>query len=87
MLLVDVTHLHRCWRQFIVDENENRRVRTQLDALANHVDELTDRQIGRDEILFLVNVSDRRLFALLCDDRNSVRVLEANSGALSLALL
>ena len=87
MLLVDVRHLHCSRREFVVDENEYRRIRSELDALADDVNELTDRQVRRHQVIVLVDVCNRSLVALFGDDRNSIRILETNSSRFSLALL
>lgn len=45
MLLVDRAHECRCWRQDLVDEDEDGLLRRKLDTLPNNVDELAHGQI------------------------------------------
>lgn len=49
VLLIYRAHQCRGWRQGFVHKNENGLLRCELDALANHVDKLTDSQILRSE--------------------------------------
>ncbi len=68
MLLVYGAHEGGRGRQDLVDENEDGLLGRQLDALADDVDELADGQVGRHQILLLVDGGDVRLFDLLADD-------------------
>lgn len=68
MLFVDAAHQRRRGREDLVDEDEDGLLGGQLYALADHIDELADREIGRDEILLLVDGSNVRLLDLLADD-------------------
>ena len=43
VLLVDRAHQSRGWRKGFIHEDEDGLLRCELDALANHVNELTDR--------------------------------------------
>ena len=45
VLLVNRAHQSRSWREGFIDEDEDGLLRCELDALANHVDELADRQV------------------------------------------
>ncbi len=45
MFLVNRTHQRRSWREGLVDKDENSLFRRELDALPDHVYELTDGQI------------------------------------------
>lgn len=68
MLLVDGAHQRSSWGKDLVDEDEDGLLRAELDALANHVDELAHGEICWNEILLLVDSSDVRLLDLLADD-------------------
>ena len=45
VLLVNRAHQSRGWRKRFVHEDKDGLLRCELDALANHVNELTDRQV------------------------------------------
>lgn len=45
VLLVNRAHQSRGWRKGFVHEDEDGLLRCELDALANHVNELSDRQV------------------------------------------
>ena len=47
VLLVDRAHKRRCWRQDLIDKDEDSLLRRELDTLPNHVDELADGQVLR----------------------------------------
>jgi hypothetical protein len=68
VLLIDTAH-QRCrgW-QDLIDEDEDGLLGGELDALADHVDELADGEICGDEVLLLVDSSDVGLLDLLADD-------------------
>ena len=68
MLLVYRGHERRSRRQDLVDEDEDGLLRRQLNALANDVHELTDGEVGRNEILLLVDGGDVGLLDFLADD-------------------
>merc|ERR1719399_2192493 len=55
LLLVDGAHEADLRREGVVDEDEDRLVLRDRDPLPDHVDELADRQIHRDEVLALVD--------------------------------
>jgi hypothetical protein len=67
MLLIDTAHQSSGGRQCIIDEDEDGLLWRQLDALPDHIDELADRQVCRDQILLLVDSSDIGLLDLLAD--------------------
>lgn len=67
MLLIDAAHERGRGRQHLINEDEDGLLRTELDALADHVDELADCQIGWDEVLFLVDGGDVGLFDFFAD--------------------
>lgn len=73
VLLVDGAHQRSSWGKDLVDEDEDGLLRAELDALANHVDELAHGEICWNEILLLVDSSDVRLLDLLADDLYSDR--------------
>lgn len=74
MLLVDGAHQCSSGWQDFVDEDEDGLLGRQLDALADHVDELTNGEVCGDEVLLLVDGSDVRLLHLLADDGDAILV-------------
>ncbi len=74
MLLVDAAHQRGGRRQDLVDEDEDGLLRGELDALADDVDELAHGEVGRDEVLLLVDGGDVGLFDLLADHLEGVCV-------------
>jgi len=87
LLLVDLGHKCGGGGQGVVDEDENGFLWLQFDALADDVDKLADCQIRRHQVFFLVDVRDIAVGRLFADDRDAVRVLEANSGRLRFPLV
>ena len=67
MLLVDAAHEGGAWGQDLVDEDEDGLLGAQLDALADHVDELADGQVGWDQVLLLVDGRDVGFLDLFAD--------------------
>jgi hypothetical protein len=67
VFLVDATHERGGGRQDLIDEDEDGLLRTELDSLAYHVDELSDGQVGGYEVLLLVDGGDVGLFDLFAD--------------------
>ena len=68
VLLVDAAHQRGGRGQHLVDEDEDGLFRRQLDALADHVDELADGEVGGDQVLLLIDGGNVRLFDLFADD-------------------
>lgn len=68
MLLVDGGHQRGGRREDLIDEDEDGLLGRELDALADHVDELPNGEVGRDQVLLLVDGRDVRLLHLLADD-------------------
>ena len=68
MLLIDTAHQRRSRRQDLIHEDEDGLLRRELDALADHVDELPDREICRDKIFLLVDGGNVGLLDFLADD-------------------
>jgi hypothetical protein len=68
VLLIDRGHQRGGRRQDLIDEDEDGLLRRELDALADHVDELADGEVGGDQVLLLVDSRDVRLLHLLADD-------------------
>lgn len=68
MLLVDTAHQGSCRRQDLIDEDEDGLLWGELDPLPDHVDELSDGQVGGHQVLLLVDSGDVRLLDLLADD-------------------
>ena len=77
VLLVDAAHQGGGGRQDLVDEDEDGLLGGQLDAFADHVDELAHGEVGRHEVLLLIDGRDVRLLDLLADDGDAVGVLLA----------
>lgn len=71
MLFIDAAHESGGGREDLIHEDEDRLLRGELYALANHVDKLTHGEIGGNKILLLVDGSDVRLLDLLTDDLHS----------------
>ena len=67
VLLVDRAHQRSSRRQDLIDENEDGFLGTELDALADDVDELAHCKVGGDEVLLLVDGCNVRLLHLLAD--------------------
>jgi hypothetical protein len=67
VLLIDAAHQRGSRRQNFIDEDENGLLRRQFNALADHIDELTNCQVGGDKIFLLINGCDVRLLDLLAD--------------------
>jgi hypothetical protein len=55
-------------RQHVLDKDEDGLLRRELDALADDVDKLADGEVGRHQVLLLVDVGDVGLFGALDDD-------------------
>jgi len=87
MLLVNRTHQRSSRWQNLIHEDEDGLLGAQLDALADYVYELTNSQVGGNEILLLVDSRDIGLLDLLADDGNAVGVFLSDTFGLSLALL
>ena len=68
VLLVDAAHQRGGGRQDLIDKDEDSLLGGQLDALADNVHELANREVGRHEVFLLVDRRDVRLFDLLADD-------------------
>jgi hypothetical protein len=68
VLLVDAAHERSGGGKNLIDENEDGLFGGELDALADHVDELANGEVCRDEIFFLVDSRYIRLLDLLADD-------------------
>lgn len=80
MLLIDGAHKRSSRWQDLVDKDENGFLRRQLNALTDHVDELTDGEVGGYQVFLLIDSSNIRLFNLLTDHLdadNFVRMLSS----------
>ena len=77
MLFVDARHQRSSRRQDLIDEDENRLLRAELDALADNINELTDGEVSGDKILFLVDGCNVGFFHLFADDGDAVGVFLA----------
>jgi len=78
VILVDLRHQRCCWREGIVDEDEDGLFGFQLDSLSDHIHKLANRQIGWNEVFFLVNVRDIAVGCLFRNDRDTIRVFCPN---------
>lgn len=67
VFFVNAAHERGGGWQDLIDEDEDGLLGRELDALADHVDELTDGEIGRDEVFLLVDGRDIRLLNLLAN--------------------
>ena len=67
VLFVDAAHERSSGWQDLIDEDEDGLLGGELDALADHVDELAHGEIGWDEVFLLVDGSDIRLLDLFAD--------------------
>ena len=68
MFLIDTAHERSSGRQDLIDENEDRLLRAELDALTNDVDELAHGEVGGDEVFLFVDRGNVALFYLFADD-------------------
>jgi len=68
VLLVDRAHQGSGRRQDLVDKDEDGLLRRQLDALADDIDKLSDRQVGRDKVFLLIDGCDVRFLDFLADN-------------------
>lgn len=87
VLLVNGRHQRGGGWQHLIDEDEDRLLGGELDALADYVDELTDGQVRGHQVLLLVDRRDVGLLDLLADDGDAVAVFLADAFGFSLALL
>lgn len=78
MLVVDAAHESRRGREDLIDEDENGLFRRQLDALANDIYELTDSEVGGDQILLLVDGGDVGLLDFFADNLLCNRALASD---------
>ena len=67
MLLVDTAHQSCRWRQDLIHEDENGLFGAKLDALSDHIYELADGEICRDQILLFVDGGDVGFFDFFAD--------------------
>ena len=77
VLLVNGRHQRGSGWQHLVDEDEDRFLGGELDALADYVDELTDGQVRGHQVLLLVDRRNVGLLNLLADDGDAVAVFLA----------
>ena len=75
MLLINRAHESSSRWQDLIDEDEDRFLGGQLDALANYVDELTNGQVGWHQVLLLIDGRDVTFLDLLTDDGDTIGVL------------
>ena len=69
VLLVDGRHERGGgWQDVATHKDEDRLLRTELDALADDVHELAHREVGGYQVLLLVNLRNLALLRLLADD-------------------
>ena len=68
VLLIDRAHECSGRWQNLVDEDEDGLLGAELDALADHIDELSDGEICWHKVLLLVDRRDVRLLDLLADN-------------------
>ena len=58
MFLIDGTHESSSWWQDLIDEDEDGLLGRKLDAFADHIDELAHCEIGRHQVLLLIDGRD-----------------------------
>ena len=75
MLLVNTAHQRSRRRQHLIHEDEDGLLGRELDALADYVDELSDGEVGGDQVLLLVDRGDVRFLYFLADDGDTIGVL------------
>ena len=68
VFLVDGAHERGSGWQDLIDEDEDGLLGGELDAFADHVDELAHGEVGGDQVLLLVDGSDVRFLDFLADD-------------------
>lgn len=68
MLFIDAAHESSGWRQDLINEDEDGLLWREFNPFANNVDELAHGEIGRNEVLLLVDGSDVALFNLLTNN-------------------
>jgi hypothetical protein len=74
VLLVDGAHQRCCRWQNLIDEDEDSLLWGKLDALADDIDELSDREVCWDQVLLLIDRCDIRLLYLLTDNLDNIVV-------------
>jgi hypothetical protein len=67
VFLIDAAHQRSSRRQNLIDEDENRLFRREFDALADHINKLTDSQVRGDKIFLLVDGCDVGFLDFLAD--------------------
>ena len=67
MLFIDGAHECGCGWQNLIDEDEDGFFWAELDALANHVDKLSDGQVGWDKVFLFVDCGNVGFFDLFAD--------------------
>jgi hypothetical protein len=72
VLLIYRAHESGSRWQDLIDEDEDGLLRRQLDALADHVNELADCQVCGDQVFLLVDGRDVRLLDLLANNLGAV---------------
>jgi len=75
VVFVYLGHQGRRRGQGVVHKNEDRFLWLQFDAFPDDIDELTHRQIRRNEVFLLVDIRDVALLGLLADHWNTFGVL------------
>ena len=68
VLLVYRAHQSRGRGENLIDEDEDGLFGREFDPLPDNIDELAHGQVGRDQVLLLVDGRDVRLLDLLADD-------------------
>jgi len=74
------------WKDFI-DEDEDCFLGTELYAFADNIDELSNSEVGGNQVLLLVDSRNVGFLDLLADDGDAVRVLLSDAFSFSLTLL
>jgi hypothetical protein len=80
VFLIDAAHQGGSWGKNLVDEDEDRLLGRELDALADNVDELANCEICWDQVFLLVDSCDVGFFDFLADDLHDRRISNAEGG-------
>ena len=68
VFLIDGAHERSSRWQDLVDEDEDGLLRRELNPLTDHIDELTNGEVGGNKVLLLVDGSNIGFLHLLTDD-------------------
>jgi len=87
MFLIERAHCGWCWWDHIVNEEEQCIFWAQINSFANEEVELAYRQVGWNQILFLVQVTDACFWGLLYNHRHTIWIFPSDFVTFSPSLL